>query len=100
MREHAGPSLGIGALASVWFTILGVVIVPILWLSLTVYAVVKAIGSAPEAPSATTIALIVVAIVTVLVAIFAGLVALIGRSMKREKRGDRRADRPALAVEP
>ena len=100
MREYAAPAIGIGALASIWYSILGAVLVPLLWLSLTVYAIVKAIGSAPDAPSATTIALIVVGIVTALVAIFAGVVALIGRSMNGGKRRDRRADRAAFAVKP
>jgi hypothetical protein len=99
MRENTGPALGIGALAPIWFTIFGPVLLTLLWLSLTVYAIVKAIGSAPDEPSATTIVLIVVSLVTAMVALFAGLVALIGRSMKR-KRHDRRADRAAVVLEP
>jgi hypothetical protein len=96
MREHTGTALGVGILAFSWFTLLGALLIPLLWLALTIYVVVKAVGSAPDEASPTTIALLVVGLVTALALAFMGIASLIGRGM-RERRRDRRAGRDALA---
>jgi hypothetical protein len=97
MREHTGSALGVAILAFSWFTILGALLIPLLWLGLTIYVVVKAVGSAPDAPSATTISLLVVGLVTALALAFMGIAALIGRGM-RERRRDHRAEPAALGA--
>ena len=45
MREHTGTALGIAAIATFGFTIWAAVIAVVMWLCLTVYAVVKWIGA-------------------------------------------------------
>jgi len=95
MREHTGAALGIGVVATLFLTILAPVLVVLTWTALTVYALVKWIGSAPEAASPTTVLLIVVALVTVLVTALAGAIALVGRGMTPPSR--RRRERRAAA---
>ena len=73
-------------------------LVVLLWTALTVYALVKWIGSAPDAASPTTVVLIVVGLVTALALALAGSIALIGRSMtpRKQKKTD---DGPSVPPE-
>ena len=91
MREHTGIALAIAGAVVTFMTALASVIVVLLWTALTIYAIVKAIGSAPDSASATTVLLILVGLVTVLTLALAGAIALVGRSMtpRRRRRGER-----------
>jgi hypothetical protein len=90
MREHTGAAIAIAGAATTFFTVLAWLLVVLMWISLTVYALVKWIGDAPEGPSATTVLLTAVALVTALTVCLAGVVALVGRSMtpKRRRRSE------------
>jgi hypothetical protein len=93
MREHTGVALAIVAAVVGFFATLATVLVVLLWTAVSIYAIVKWIGSAPDEPSATTLLLVVVGIVTGLTLALAGAVALVGRPMtpRRRKRGERDA---------
>jgi hypothetical protein len=56
------------------------------WIGVSVYALVKLIGSAPEDPSPVAVVLFFVLLVTTLVTAFMASIALIGRSMTPRKR--------------
>lgn len=86
MREHTGIALAIAGAVVTFMTMLAAVLVVLLWTALTVYAIVKAIGSAPDSASATTVLLIVVGLVTTLTLTLAGAIALVGRSMTPRRR--------------
>ena len=90
MREQSGVAIGIAGTLTTYLTIFAWLLVPLVWLSLTIYALVKWIGSAPDAASPTVILLIVLGLVTTLTLIMAALVALVGRSMtpKRRRRNE------------
>ena len=95
MREHTGVAIAIAGLTTFFLTSLAAVLVVLLWTALTIYALVKWIGSAPDAASPTTVVLIVVGLVTALTLALAGSIALIGRSMtplgrRARKRRDQR----------
>jgi len=94
IREHTGIGVAIAGVIVAFMTSCAAVLAFLIWLTLTIYALVKWIGSASEAPSATTIALLLVSLVTLLGVALAATIALVGRSMtpKRRKRRDRRAD--------
>jgi hypothetical protein len=100
MHEHRGLSIAI-ALASLGFfaTLAFVLVVPI-WIALSVYALVKMIGSAPDSANATPVLVTVVLLVSTLVAGLAGGIALLGRPMTPRKRKDREAGEAADRVEP
>ncbi|MDP9329977.1 MAG: hypothetical protein M3P11_04965 [Actinomycetota bacterium] len=89
MREHTGLSLGIAAAIVTFFVLLPALLVVTIYSFITVYAIVKAIGSAPTSPSATTVLLGVVLLVTTFSLVLASLVTLAGRSMN--PRGRNRA---------
>lgn len=91
MREHAGASLAVAGVTVIALATLGAVLVPLLWIALSIYALVKAIGSAPDSPNAFVILLIVVGLVTALTAGIAASIGLVGGSMtpKSRKRRDR-----------
>jgi hypothetical protein len=88
MREHTGVAVGIAAIATFSYTVWAAVIALVVWLSLTVYAVVKAIGSPTDHASALTVLLIVLSNVTLFVLLVAGAIALAGRPMHYRKRRD------------
>ena len=86
MREHTGISLGIAGILITFFVILPVLIVVTVYSFLTVYAIVKAIGSAPDSASALTVLLGVVAIVALFTSRLAAGIALVGRSLDAKER--------------
>jgi hypothetical protein len=97
MREHTGPAIGVAAVAVVFMIAFGGVLVALGWIALSVYALVKAIGSAPDAASPTTVLLIVVGLVTALAVSLGGAIALVGKSMTPRKR--RKGDAGQLAFD-
>ena len=90
MREHTGAAIGVAAALTFFATILAWLLVVLVWTALTIYAVVKWVGSAPEGASATTVLLIVVGLVTALALLLTLPIALVGRSMtpRRRKKGE------------
>jgi hypothetical protein len=86
VREHTGISFAIVATIVSSFAILPAAIAVGVYAFLSIYAIVKAIGSAPASASALTVLVGVVAIVSAFIALVAGGVALLGRSMNPRKR--------------
>lgn len=96
VRPHTGTALGVAGFATTILTLLAAFLVVALWTALTVYALVKWIGSAPESASPTTVLLIVVALVTAFALAITLPIVLIGRSMTpRRRRKDRGEPPPA-----
>jgi hypothetical protein len=75
------------ALASFGFWVaLPALVVVGLYSALTVYAIVKAVGSAPDQPNAVAIALTIVGLVSLFVVIIAAGISLIGRLADPKRR--------------
>jgi amino acid permease len=75
------------ALASFGFwVVLPVMIVVGVYSLLTVYAIVKAVGSAPDQPNAVAIALGLVGLVSLFVVVLAAAISLIGRVADPKRR--------------
>jgi hypothetical protein len=85
-RERTGISLGIAGLLVVFFMILPALLAFFAYAFLMAYALVKAIGSAPQDASGLTVLLFFGAIVGVLVLLIALVVALIGRDKNKPLR--------------
>jgi hypothetical protein len=97
MREHRGLSIVL-ALASVgFFTGLAFVLTVAIWVTLSVYALVKMIGSAPDSADPVVVLVSIVLLVGVFATSFAGAVALVGRPMTPRRRRDREAQRTATS---
>jgi len=98
MHEHRGLSIAIALASLGFFAMLAFVIVVAIWVALSIYALVKMIGSAPHSADPTVVLLIVTLLVSALVAGLGGGIALLGRPMTPRKRKDREAqafvDRP------
>jgi predicted Co/Zn/Cd cation transporter (cation efflux family) len=74
-------------LASFGFGVaLPVLVVVGVYAMITVYAIVKAVGSAPDQPNAVAIALGIVGLVTVFVVIITAAISLIGRAADPKRR--------------
>ena len=86
MREHTGVAIAVAAVVTTVLTMLAWLLVVVVWTALTIYALVKWIGSAPDAASPTTVLLIVVGIVTAFVLLLTVPIALVGRSMTPRRR--------------
>jgi hypothetical protein len=95
MADSRGPSLAIVGIAVVFLASLPFLIPTVIWLVLTGYAITKAIGTAPDSASPTSVLLAVVAIVTFFTLAIAGAIWAIGRSMTPSK-DDRTTGAPEL----
>jgi hypothetical protein len=95
VREHTGTGVAIAGVIVVFMTSFAAVLAVLVWLALTIYALVKWIGSAPDAPSATTIVLLLISLVTLLAVALAGTITLVGRSMTPRRRRARDRDHHA-----
>jgi hypothetical protein len=89
MHEHRGLAIAIALASLGFFATLAAVLVVLMWIALSVYALVKMIGSAPDSANPTVVLVTVVVLVTTLVTGLAGGIALLGRSMTPRKRKDR-----------
>lgn len=91
MHEHRFAAIAVALAAATFLITMGAVIVILGWLGVSIYAIVKLVGSAPESPNPVAVVLLFVGIVTALTALLGGGIALVGRSMT-PKRRSRRAE--------
>jgi hypothetical protein len=89
VRDDRGISIGIAVVVVLFLAALPWLIPTAIWIALTVYAIVKAAGSAPDHANATAVMLSIIGIVTFFTVAIAGAVALLGRAVTPKKqRGD------------
>jgi hypothetical protein len=88
MREHTGVAVGIAAIVTFAYTVWAAVIALVVWLSLTVYAVIKAIGTPTDHASPLTVLLLVVSTIALFILLLAAAISLAGRPMHYRKRRD------------
>jgi hypothetical protein len=98
MREHTGTSVAIGALSAIAYTLWGGVLAVMLWGGITVYAIVKWIGSPADHASPTTILVLVVGLVAVYPLLLAVGIYVISKPMRYARRRTRDDDREQLAL--
>jgi quinol-cytochrome oxidoreductase complex cytochrome b subunit len=90
MRENRGLAVAIAITAFALLVTLPFAVPSTIWVVLFVYAIVKAVGSAPEQADPFAIVLAIVVVVTFFTLALAVAVSLLGRAMS-PKRQDRRA---------
>ena len=90
MHEDRGIAIGIAVVCIVFLAAMPFLLPTMIWIVLSIYAIVKSAGSAPEDANGVAVVLSIVGIVTVFTVLIAGAVALLGRAMtpKRGRRGD------------
>ncbi len=99
MRENTGPALAIAGVLTFGYVVWASVIVVLMWLALTVYAIVQWIGGDQHADP-TIVLLIMVANITLFLLLLYGGVYFIGRSMQHKKRdGTEKDDDLAAALD-
>jgi hypothetical protein len=100
MAENRGVAVGVSVMIVAFLTIFGSLLVVLGWIGLSIYALVKAIGSAPDAPNPTVVVLLFLGLVGTFTVLLAAGVALAGRAMtpRRRKKGERE-EQLALDVE-
>jgi len=84
--DARGAGLAIAGVTVTFYVAIAAFVVVGMWTILSVYAIVKWIGSAPKAPDPTVIVLSIVLLVTLLVTLFAVGIGILGRSMVPKKR--------------
>jgi hypothetical protein len=99
MREHTGTAVAIALVATMGYAVWASVIVIIMWLSLTIYAIVKWIGAPPDHASPLTVLLLMVGNITLFVLLLTLALYAIGRPMRYRKRKRRDAEQLALALD-
>jgi hypothetical protein len=87
--ESGGLGLGIGLANVFLYMLLPALLAVGIWTLVSVYAIVKWIGSAPENVNPVVIVLGVVMLVTLLVVLISVAVGLVGRSMNPKRRDKR-----------
>lgn len=99
MRENTGVALAIGAVSSLAFAIWGAVIAVMLWSGITVYSIVKWIGSPQDHASATSLLVMMVGLVAVFPLLLAIAIYLISKPMRyARKRAKEDAEQLALPI--
>jgi Na+/phosphate symporter len=96
MHEHRGPAIGVAFLIVTFLSVLGALVVVLGWIGLTIYAMVKAIGSAPDAANARAVVLLFVGLITTFTVLLAVGIALAGKAMTPRRRKKRDAEQLAL----
>jgi hypothetical protein len=89
VKENSGLALAIGGVTIAFFVVLPVLIVVLVYLFLTTYAIVKTFGVGGPHPNPLTILIGVVAIVGTLVTLLTMGLALLGRTMDAKRRRER-----------
>jgi hypothetical protein len=97
MRENRGVAVAIVVVAVVFLASLPFLVPTTIWVTLTVYTIVKGIGSAPEQADPAAVLMAIVVIVTVFTLAIAAAIYVIGRAMTPKRR--RRDDGPIPAFE-
>ena len=97
MREHRGLSIALALASLGFFATLAFVLTVAIWVTLSVYALVKMIGSAPDSADPAVVLVSIVLLVGAFATAFAGTLALVGRPMSPRKRRDREAQRTATS---
>jgi hypothetical protein len=90
MREHTGTSIAIAAVSTFAFTIWAAVIAVMLWSGITVYAIVKWIGSPQDHASATTLLVLLIGTVALFPLLLAIAIYLISKPMRYARRRARK----------
>ena len=98
MRENTGVAAGIGVLSAFAYTIWAGVIVVMVWMGITVYAIVKWIGAPEDHASPTTILVVMVGLVAVFPLLLAVGIYLISKPMRYARRRKRDDDGEQLAL--
>ena len=99
MREHTGTSIAIGAVSTFAFTIWAAVVAVMLWSGITVYAIVKWIGSPQDHASATTLLVLVVGTVALFPLLLAVAIYLVSKPMRyARKRAGKESEQLTLPI--
>ena len=99
MREHTGTSIAIAAVSTFAFTIWAAVIAVMLWSGITVYAIVKWIGSPQDHASATALLVMLVGTVAVFPLLLAIAIYLVSKPMRyARKRARKEAEQLSLPI--
>ncbi|MGZ4148580.1 MAG: hypothetical protein ACXVQJ_00925 [Actinomycetota bacterium] len=88
MHEHRGPSIAVAAVATVFLCAFAGLVVALGWTGVSVYAIVKWVGRAPDDVNPVVIVLLFVGIVTFVTLGMAGAMWAVGRSMASRKRAE------------
>jgi hypothetical protein len=84
--SQRGAALGIAGFTVAFFTLFPALLIVFLYLCITVYAVVKALGNASQDPSATVLFLLAIGVVVFLTILVTGGIYMIGRSSDPKRR--------------
>jgi hypothetical protein len=94
-REGTGTALGVVIGSMTVFTALAWMLAFLLWIALSIYAIVETFGDGR--PSALAVTLIIVLLVTGLVTLFAAGVGFVGKRLTPQKKKDEE-DRPTASA--
>ena len=99
MRENTGVAVAISAVSTFAFTIWAAVIAVMLWSGITVYSIVKWIGSPQDHASATSLLVMMVGLVAVFPLLLAIAIYLVSKPMRyARKRAKEDAEQLSLPL--
>ena len=99
MRENTGVAVGIGIVSTFAFTIWAAVVAVMVWSGITVYAIVKWIGSPQDHASATSLLVMLVGLVTVFPLLLSVAIYLVSKPMRHARtRAKKDAEQLSLPI--
>lgn len=99
MGDNRGAAVAVAMMIVTFLAILGGLVVVLGWIGLSIYALVKAIGSAPDAANPTVVVMLLGGLVATFTVLLAVGIALVGRAMTPRKREKRPPEQLALDIE-
>jgi hypothetical protein len=96
MGENRGAAVAIAVVTVTFFALLGTLVVAFGWIGMSIYALVKAIGSAPDAGNPTVVVLFFLGLVGSFTVLFAVSLGLVGRALTPRKRKKGETEQLAL----
>jgi hypothetical protein len=97
--DNRGAAVAVAMMIVTLLAILGGLVVVFGWIGLSIYALVKAIGSAPDAANPTVVVMLMGGLVATFTVLLAVGIALVGRAMTPRKREKRPPEQLALDIE-
>lgn len=92
--------MSVAVMTMVFMVLLGSFVVVLGWVGLSIYAMVKAIGSAPDGANPTVVVLLFMGLIAAFTVLLAVAIALAGRAMTPRRRKDRHAEQLTFELEP
>lgn len=99
MGDNRGPAVAVAMMIVTFLALLGALVVVLGWIGLSIYALVKAIGSAPDGANPRVVVMLMGGLVATFTVLLTVGIALVGRAMTPRRRKEDPSEQLALDLD-